>query len=95
MESPNLRMRAIVLPNTKFTLHITLHSFYRSLVNKDEYKYCLNRTIRSRVIAKNDFQYGVASAILIFGISEFLSCFRCLGQKRLCNKFRQIRTIRG
>ena len=59
-------------------------------------KFCLNRTIWSRVVAKKWFSIWRSSAILNLGISEFLSCFRRLTQN-LClrTRFRQIRTIRG
>ena len=56
----------------------------------------LNQTIWSRVIAKKWFSIRRSSTIFSLGISEFLSCFRRLGQNlRLHIKFRQIRTIRG
>ena len=59
-------------------------------------KFRLNRTIRSRVIAKKWLSIWRPSAILNLGISEFFSHFRRLGQNMHPHtKFRRNRTIRG
>ena len=59
-------------------------------------KFRLQRTLRSRVIAKKWFSIWHPSTILILGISEFFSHFRRGGQNlRPGTKFHHIRAIRG